>query len=78
MTILGVILVAPALPAIVKAFSYTLHIEILSGLMLTIPALFVMIFSPIAGVLMDKYTKATIPLPLNGCVGFGRYERGIV
>ena len=64
MTILGASLVAPALPAIVKAFSDTPHIEILSGLMLTIPALFVMIFSPIAGFLMDKYTKLRFLYPL--------------
>lgn len=63
MTILGAILVAPALPAITKDFNDTPHIEILSGLMLTIPALFVMIFSPIAGFLMDKHTKLRFLYP---------------
>ncbi|STQ86847.1 MFS transporter [Helicobacter muridarum] len=63
MTILGAALITPALPAIAKDFSNTPHIEILSGLMLTIPALFVMIFSPIAGVLMDKYTKLRFLYP---------------
>ncbi|RDU68929.1 MFS transporter [Helicobacter cholecystus] len=63
MTVLGALLVSPALPAITKAFSHTPHIQILSGLMLTIPALFVMIFSPIAGFLMDKYTKLRFLYP---------------
>lgn len=47
MTILGSVLVSPALPGIAKEFSTTPHIELLTGLTLTIPALFMIFFRPL-------------------------------
>lgn len=63
MTILGSVLVSPALPGIAKEFSTTPHIELLTGLTLTIPALFMIFFSPIAGALMDKFGKLKFLYP---------------
>lgn len=63
MTILGSVLVSPALPGIAKSFENTAHIELLTGLVLTIPALFMIFFSPVAGVLMDKFGKLKFLYP---------------
>lgn len=63
MTILGSVLVSPALPAILKAFEKTPHVELLTGLVLTIPALFMIVFAPLAGILMDKFGKLKFLYP---------------
>lgn len=63
MTILGSVLVSPALPGISKAFENTPHIELLTGLVLTIPALFMIFFAPVAGALMDKFGKLKFLYP---------------
>ena len=57
MTVLGASLISPALPSISKHFYYVENIELLSGLVLTIPALSTALFSPLAGYLMDKFGK---------------------
>lgn len=60
-TVLGATIIAPSLPALQKHFSYIgPHIEIFSKLILTIPALFMMIFSPVAGIIYEKYRKLNI------------------
>lgn len=50
-------MIAPALPAMNEYFKNVSNIELLSGLVVTIPAFFVMIFSPIAGNLIDRFGK---------------------
>ncbi|MGM9097010.1 MFS transporter, partial [Campylobacter jejuni] len=71
MTMLGSVVISSALPAINRHFeelltqsgatlasSFTLaHLDILVRLVLTIPAIFVVILSPFAGILMDKFGK---------------------
>ncbi|TEX98270.1 MFS transporter [Campylobacter sp. US42a] len=63
MTVLGTIVIAPALPAMNEYFKNVSNIELLSGLVVTIPALFVMIFSPIAGNLIDRFGKLKFLYP---------------
>ncbi|TQR33126.1 multidrug DMT transporter permease [Campylobacter sp. MIT 99-7217] len=76
MTALGASVIAPALPAIASHFKDTPYIEFLSALVLTIPALSVMIFSPLAGILMDKFGKLKFLYPaillwvLTGASGY--------
>ncbi|MCW1360295.1 MFS transporter [Campylobacter sp. CCS1377] len=89
MTVLGSVVIASALPAINKHFeeilqnqsgiiaNFTLeHLDILTRLVLTIPAIFVVILSPIAGLLMDKFGKLKFIFPamviwtLAGISGF--------
>ncbi len=69
MTMLGSVVISSALPAINRHFeelltqsgatlasSFTLaHLDILVRLVLTIPAIFVVILSPFAGILMDNW-----------------------
>ena len=62
LTTLGATLIAPSLPNIQAHFSSTPHITFLSRLILTLPALFVMISSPIAGFLLTKYKRIKILL----------------
>lgn len=75
MTILGPTLITPALPAIYREFSDTPHIELLVGLSVTIPALFMMCFTPLAGILMDKFGRLKFLYPamifwvIAGCAG---------
>lgn len=62
LTTLGATLIAPSLPNIQAHFSSTPHISFLSRLILTLPALFVMISSPIAGFLLTKHKRIKILL----------------
>lgn len=90
MTMLGSVVISSALPAINRHFeelltqsgatlssSFTLtHLDILTRLVLTIPAIFVVILSPFAGILMDKFGKLKFILPamivwtISGVSGF--------
>ncbi|MCX2683512.1 MFS transporter [Campylobacter sp. MIT 21-1685] len=73
MTVLGSAAIAPALPAINKHFYELLlhdptsfafsHLDILTRLVLTIPAIFVVLVSPLAGILMDKFGKLRFIFP---------------
>lgn len=63
MTVLGPLVISPALPEISAYFRDTPYVNILTGLVVTMPALSVMLFSPIAGVLMDKYGKLKFLYP---------------
>lgn len=63
MTVLGPLVISPALPEISKYFSNVAYIKILTGLVVTMPALAVMLFSPIAGSLMDRYGKLRFLYP---------------
>ena len=89
MTTLGSAVIASSLPSINRHFneilhnptsalaSFTLeHLDILTRLVLTIPAIFVVILSPFAGMLMDRFGKLRFVFPamivwtLSGVSGF--------
>lgn len=90
MTMLGSVVISSALPAINRHFediliqsganmqtNFTLaHLDILVRLVLTLPAIFVVILSPFAGILMDKLGKLKFVFPamiawtLAGVSGF--------
>lgn len=63
-TVLGSTIIAPSLPELQKHF---LHIgpsiELLSKLILTLPALFILLFSPLAGLLYEKFSRLKIIYP---------------
>ena len=63
MTVLGGTVVATSIPAIETHFAHISHIDILSKLILTIPALFIMIVSPISGILLDKFGRLKFLIP---------------
>ena len=73
MTILAGVIVSPALPAIETHFKDTANVEILTRLIVTMPALFVLLFAPVAGALVDKFGKLKFLYPsiliwtLAGC-----------
>lgn len=54
MPVLGAVLLAPILPTLNQAFADTPGVAILVPLTLTLPALFVALFSPLAGYLADR------------------------
>lgn len=89
MTVLGSVVITSALPTITRHFDEILrdqttplarftfeHLDILTRLILTIPAIFVVILSPFAGMLMDKFGKLRFVFPamtiwtLSGVSGF--------
>lgn len=57
MTMMAGAVVAPSLPQINKVFADVAHADILTRLILTLPALFMAVFSPIYGFLADKYGR---------------------
>lgn len=63
MTILGGVAVAAALPALERHFADVPHIDMLSKFILTLPALFMMIFAPLSGILLDKYGRLRFLIP---------------
>lgn len=76
MTILGSVVISPSLPALEQHFVDVPNISFLSKLVLTLPAFFVMIFSPLAGILADRYGRLKFLFPsmiiwiLAGISGF--------
>jgi MFS family permease len=76
LTIMSVITISPALPRMALAFADVEHAEFLVKLVLTIPALFIAIFSPITGRLIDRYGRLRIlwlALMLYGVAGVGGF-----
>ncbi|WP_245892618.1 MFS transporter [Helicobacter valdiviensis] len=65
MTVLGSIVIAPAIPALEMHFlpQSIPNIDLLSRLILTLPALFVMLFSPLSGFLLDKFGRIKFLIP---------------
>ena len=63
MTVLGGVVVATSIPNIETYFHDIPHIDILSKLILTLPALFVMIVAPLSGILLDKFGKLKFLIP---------------
>jgi MFS family permease len=62
MTMMAGAIVAPSLPQISEYFIEYQNIEILSKLIITLPALFIAIASPIVGILIDKIGRKNILL----------------
>jgi MFS family permease len=60
LTIMSVITISPALPQMALAFAHVENAEFLVKMVLTIPALFIAIFSPITGQLIDKHGRLRI------------------
>jgi len=62
MTMMAGAVVAPSLPQMSQHFANVPNAEILTRLIITLPALFIAIFSPINGWLIDKYGRKNILL----------------
>jgi MFS family permease len=69
MTVLAATILAPALPAMTKAFDDVPNAEFLVRLTLTLPALFIVIGAPFTGILLDKWGRK--PVLLIGLTVFG-------
>lgn len=63
MTLLGGTIIATSIPSLESHFAEIPHIDILSKLVLSLPALFILFFSPITGILVDRYGKLKFLLP---------------
>ncbi|PAF49130.1 MFS transporter [Helicobacter sp. 12S02232-10] len=76
LTVLGSTIIAPSLPALEAHFSDVENIGFLSKLILTLPALFIMFFSPISGFMFDRFGRLKLIYPamlvwsLSGTSGF--------
>ena len=57
MTVMAGALVAPSLPSMAEAFAHESHVELKTKLVLTLPGLFIAVGSPLAGKLLDRYSK---------------------
>jgi len=57
LTVMAGALIAPALPKIAEAFSDLPNVPFLTKLLLSIPALFIALFSPFAGIIIDRLGK---------------------
>lgn len=57
LTIMSVLTISPSLPEMSMAFSQVQNSEFLVKLVLTFPALFIAISSPLAGILIDRYGR---------------------
>ncbi len=62
LTVMAGAAIAPALPQMADVFAKTPHSQFLTKWVLTIPAIFVALFSPIFGYLADRISKRTILL----------------
>ncbi|PAF42617.1 MFS transporter [Helicobacter sp. 11S03491-1] len=75
-TVLGSTIIAPSLPALQEHFSDVENIAFLSKLILTLPALFIMIFSPVSGFMLDRFGRLKLIYPsmiiwsISGTSGF--------
>lgn len=63
MTVLGGTIIAPSIPHFEEHFASVPHIDMLSRLILTLPALFIMIFAPISGFLLERYGRTRFLYP---------------
>ncbi|MEL6654666.1 MAG: MFS transporter [Bacteroidota bacterium] len=57
LTVMSGALIAPALPRMEAAFAETEYVALLTRLVLTVPALVIALFSPVAGWLIDRFGK---------------------
>jgi len=76
LTIMAGATIAPSLPQIQQVFADNPQSEILTKLILTMPALFIAIFSPAAGLLIDRFGRLNLllgSLILYGLAGTSGY-----
>jgi MFS family permease len=57
LTVMSIVTISPSLPEMSTAFPHIQNAEFLAKLALTLPALFIAITSPFAGVLIDRYGR---------------------
>lgn len=62
LTVMAAATIAPTLPQIEQAFAGTPNVELLTRLVLTVTAIFVVIGSPIAGIIVDRYGRKNLLL----------------
>ncbi len=62
LTVMAGAIIAPALPQISREFSDVPGVELLSRLVLTLPALFMAILAPLAGILIDRTGRKKVLL----------------
>lgn len=62
LTVMAGAIIAPALPQISREFSHVQGIELLSRLILTLPALFMSMLAPVAGYFIDKTGRKKVLL----------------
>jgi MFS family permease len=67
--VMGAVLIAPVLPRIQAHFAQVPNVQMLVPVMLTIPALFLGLLAPFAGVLVDRLGRR--PLLLTGLLLYG-------
>ncbi len=60
MTVMAGALVAPSLPYMAEAFAHESNVELKTKLVLTLPGLFIAVGSPLAGKLLDRYSKKNL------------------
>ncbi|TFG99825.1 MAG: MFS transporter [Calditrichales bacterium] len=60
LTIMAGATIAPSLPQIQQVFAWESHSELLTKLSLTVPALFIAIFAPLAGILIDRFGRLNL------------------
>jgi MFS family permease len=70
LTIMAGATIAPSLPQIQQIFSHNPQSEILTKLILTVPALFIALFAPIAGAAIDRFGRLRILLSSLILYGF--------
>jgi len=71
MTMMAGAVISPSLPQISKVFSEVKNIELLSRLIITLPAIFIALFSPIFGYLSDKLGRKKLLLLSLVCYSIG-------
>jgi len=72
LTVMSGAAIAPAMPAITDAFSHAPAAELLTRLVLTTPALFIALFAPLGGLLVDRVGREPVlfaSLALYGASG---------
>ena len=72
LTVMAGALIAPALPKMAEAFEGLPNVAFLTKLLLSVPALFIAVFSPIAGIVIDRLGKVkpmVITMVLYGIAG---------
>ena len=76
MTMMAGAIVGPSLPQIAKVFSNVPHSEITTKLIVSGPAIFIAIFSPLAGYIIDRFGRirllqiSLVLYSAGGCSGF--------
>ena len=62
MSVLGAVLIAPVLPQMTDAFADTPGVDVLVPIVLTVPALFIGLAAPFAGVIVDRVDRKRLLL----------------